>query len=340
VGLIDDWQTRWTVLLVCMLLPAGLAGATVWIQWRNWRTRGWTETTGRVDSARPVAREVTSTRMRTTGSNRSTEFVTDQDVRTRNLAQVTYSFAVGGTTYRSKRVCLMGEPDGTIAAILRRYPQGRVVTVYYNPDDPNESILERENPAKIREAWLGIAALAALILGGYFAITSGTEWLETVIAKPKRAPAMTLLIVISLVVIMITRAITKQTRAMKSWPTTVGKIIRSEVTTTLQHHSRPNRPGRSYDVTMYHPRIVYAYEVGGLSFQGDDIGWSTSANRPAVAEKQVKRHPLNAQVRVFYNPDDPAEATLSPAAGKLPLILWFVAGAIAFVAHALGWLIP
>src|SRR6185369_12142016 len=102
------------------------------------------------------------------------------------------------------------------------------------------------------------------------------------------------------------RAITKQTRAMKSWPTTTGKIVRSEVTTTMQHHSRPNGTGRSYDVTMYHPRIVYAYEVGGLSFQGDDIGWSTSANRPSVAEKQVKRHPLHAQVRVFYNPDDPA----------------------------------
>ena len=80
MGLIDDWQTRWTVLLVCMLLPLGLVCATLWIQWRNWRTREWIETTGRVESARPVAREVKSTRVRTTGTHRNTEFVTDQDV--------------------------------------------------------------------------------------------------------------------------------------------------------------------------------------------------------------------------------------------------------------------
>jgi hypothetical protein len=59
-----------------------------------------------------------------------------------------------------------------------------------------------------------------------------------------------------------------------------------------------------------------------------------------VAEKQVTRHPVQSQVRVFYNPDDPAEATLSPAMGMLPLVLWLVAAAIAFAAFALGWLIP
>src|SRR5436189_4307675 len=37
------------------------------------------------------------------------------------------------------------------------------------------------------------------------------------------------------------------------------------------------------------------------------------------------RYPLQSQVGVFYNPDDPAGATLSPAGGVLASILWFVA---------------
>jgi len=323
-----------------MLLPVGLAGATLWIQWRNWRTRRWSETTGRIDSARSAAREVTSKRFRTSGSDRNTEFVTDEDTRTRNFAAVSYSFAVGATTYHASRICLMGDPEGSVSAILKRYPQGRIVSVYFNPDDPNESILEREDPAKVREAWLGAAALAALILAVFFAIAYGVDWLETVVAKPARAPAMTMLIVMSLVVLMMSRALTTQTRAMKKWPTTTGRIIRSEVTTSTQHHSRPSSARRDYDVTMYRPRIVYAYEVGGDSYEGDDIGWSTSANKPSVAEKEVKRYPPQSQVRVFYNPVDPAEATLSPAGGVFALILWLVAGAVAFAAFALGWLIP
>ena len=100
-----------------------------------------------------------------------------------------------------------------------------------------------------------------------------------------------------------------------------------------------NRPRGDYDVTMFVPRIVYAYEADGHSFQSDDIGWSTSANRRSVAEKQVKRYPLQSQVRVYYNPDDPAQATLAPSVGRLALLLWFIAGAVAFAAFAVGWLI-
>jgi hypothetical protein len=179
-----------------------------------------------------------------------------------------------------------------------------------------------------------------MILGCFFAITEGAAWLQTVVVQPTRAPAVMMLIVVSLVVILIVRAVGKQARAMKKWPTATGRIIRSEVITSLQQHRRPNRVRGDYDVTMYVPRIVYSYEADGHSFEGDDIGWSTSANRRSVAEKYVKRYPLQSQVRVFYNPDDPAEATLAPTAGTLALILWFVAAAIAFAAYAVGWLLP
>ena len=143
----------------------------------------------------------------------------------------------------------------------------------------------------------------------------------------------------SLFVLMLSRVFTKQARAMKKWPTTDGRIVRSQVTATTQHHSRPGS-GRSYDVTMYVPRIVYAYEADGHTFESDDIGWSSSDNRPSVAEKYVKRYKLHSRVRVFYNPDDPAQATLSPSLGVIPLILLLVSGGMAIAAAAVGWLIP
>ena len=89
---------------------------------------------------------------------------------------------------------------------------------------------------------------------------------------------------------------------------------------------------------MYVPRIVYAYEADGHTFESDDL-----AGRPAATyvgrRKYVKRYKLHLRARVFYNPDDPL-ATLSPSLGVIPLILLLVSGGMAIAAAAVGWLIP
>ena len=149
-----------------------------------------------------------------------------------------------------------------------------------------------------------------------------------------------LLIVVSLLLYMFSRVFTKHANAMKKWPTTPGRIIQSYVTTTLQRHRRPYRSSGDYNVTMYVPRIVYSYDVGGHAYQGDEVGWSTTSNRQSVADKQVKRYPLGTEVRVFYNPDNPAEATLSTSIGMLPVIFWVLSGLAAAGAVTVGWLLP
>ena len=97
-------ETRWIVLLLCLLLPAGMVVAALWIQWRNWRTRSWREAMGRVETSRSVAREVRAQRFRTTGTGVNTEHVSGEDLRTHNVAEVAYSFVVGPTTYRGNRI--------------------------------------------------------------------------------------------------------------------------------------------------------------------------------------------------------------------------------------------
>src|SRR5262249_54098102 len=154
---------------------------------------------------------------------------------------------------------------------------------YYNPADPNDCVLEKDDGGNIGHAWRGIAALFAWILAGFVIITLGADWLETVTPHPARVPVVTGLIIFSLVMILFGRMLARQTHAMRKWPTAAGRIVRSDVTTTVQQHNRPNMV-RDYRVTMYVPRIVYAYEVGGNPLEGDDIGWTASANKPSVAQ--------------------------------------------------------
>ncbi len=181
----ESLEIRWIALFVCLLIPAGLACAAIWVQRQSRRVSAWAQTTGRIDSAKAVARDVRSTEFHATGSGSSSGFVTEEKIQTRNFAEISYSFTVGGKTHYGSRIGLVSGPRYfDVAATLKRYPQGRSVTVYYNPENPDECILEREDPRNIRKGWRAIAILVALILVGFMAITQGAEALRNVITDP------------------------------------------------------------------------------------------------------------------------------------------------------------
>ncbi len=333
-------ETRWIILLICLSIPALLAAATVWIQIQNRRIRSWREAAGRIVSSKATAREVRSHTVRTDGIERNKEFVTEETIETRNFAEVSYTFAVGGNTYRGNRVSLSPDPGNVdVAETLQRYPEGKAVTVIYNPIDPNECILERDDPRNIRNAWLAVAVLLALIAVGFVAIGQGANRLSGFITNPAMTPLVMVLGVFALAVMLFARVAGKQARETRAWPKTAGLITQSQVETTVQEHRRAGGGG-DYDVTMYVPRIIYTYQVAGTSFQGDNVGWSGSASTPSFAEKYVKRFALQTPVEVFYNPKLPTQSTLVPASGVLAAVLWAIAVAFIGAAAAVAWLAP
>jgi uncharacterized protein DUF3592 len=333
-------ETRWIVLLICLAVPALLALATVWIQVQNNRIRSWREAAGRIDSSRPVAREIRTHETRTSGSGGDTDFVTDETIETRNFAEISYSFVVGGSTYHGKRISLAPDTGNfEVAETLQRYPQGKAVTVVYNPIDPNECILERDDPANIRKAWFAVAVLMALIAAGFVVITQGADRLGRVIANPAVTPLVVVLGIFALATMLFARVAGKQARETKAWPKAAGRISRSEIETTVQQHRRTGLR-HDYDVTMYVPRVVYTYQVNGASFEGDNVGWSGSASTSAFAEKFIKRFALQSPVEVFYNPQAPTQSTLVRAGGTFAVVLWTLAIAFIGAAVAVAWLTP
>jgi hypothetical protein len=333
-------ETRWIVLLICLAVPALLALATVWIQVQNNRIRSWREAAGRIDSSKPVAREIRTHETRTSGSGGDTDFVTDETIETRNFAEISYSFVVSGSTYRGKRIGLAPDPGNSeVAETLQRYPAGKTVTVIYNPIDPNECILERDDPANIRKAWFAVAVLVALVVAGFVVITQGADRLGGMIANPAMTPLVVVLGLFALATMLFAWVAGKQARETKAWPKTAGRISRSEIETTVQQHRRTGLR-HDYDVTMYVPRVVYAYQVNGASFEGDNVGWSGSASTSAFAEKFIKRFALQAPVEVFYNPQAPTQSTLAPAGGTFAVVLWTLAVALIGAAVAVAWLTP
>jgi hypothetical protein len=334
-------ETRWIVLLICLSIPAFVAGATTWIQFQNRRISSWREAAGQIVSSKAAAREIRSHVTRTSGGGRNeTDFVTDETIETRNFAEISYSFVVGTSTYHGKRISLAPDPGNfEVAETLQRYPEGKTVTVIYNPLNPNECILERDDPSNIRKAWLAVGVLVALIAIGFVIITQGADRLSGIIKNSAMTPLVVVLGVFALAVMLFARVAGKQARETKSWPKTAGRITRSEIETTVQQHRRSGL-ARDYDVTMYVPRVIYTYQVGGTSFEGDNVGWSGSASTPSFAEKFIKRFALQTPVEVFYNPLVPTQSTLVPAGRTLAVVLWIIAVAFIGAAFAVAWFTP
>ena len=111
------------------------------------------------------------------------------------------------------------------------------------------------------------------------------------------------------------------------WSTTNGRIIASKVVESQQPVRR--RPGlTTYRMmTFYGPHVTYDYVVAGKSYQANrlHVGQGLLSSESSDAERQAARYPTGNSVTVYFNPDNPAEATLSLKVASGTRILWLIA---------------
>jgi hypothetical protein len=116
----------------------------------------------------------------------------------------------------------------------------------------------------------------------------------------------------------------RKAHTMSHWPTVGGKI------------------SSSWEVLDGEP-LSYDYEVGGRSYVGHQVSWSTgggSSTAAATAQELAEKYPPGADVTVYYDPKHPATAVLEPrnlqnAAVSIVATVAFGFFALAFLAAAL-----
>lgn len=82
---------------------------------------------------------------------------------------ISYQYVVGGTEYQGKRRTLVnagvaGILRGAAQQVVARYPVGSEVTVFHDPENPGEAVLERTDP--VAGPILLFALGAALVVAG------------------------------------------------------------------------------------------------------------------------------------------------------------------------------
>jgi hypothetical protein len=228
----------------------------------------------------------------------------------RNKAAVTYEFTAGGNVYTGTRISIGENPAEGAHATVRRYAKGTTVPVYYDPDNPQNCVLERDAPVSAGCLWGGAATLllagaviSALIVQGDAIGQALSRWVPG-IQHPQMVIGSALMGLFAILGFIAGR---RQATKAASWPVAQGQIVSSNVESF--HSSTSDDTHR---IPHYKAVIEYRYEVQGQEYHSSrlSLGAEVSSSSRAAADKLVALHPAGRLVNVHYDPQDPASATL------------------------------
>jgi hypothetical protein len=308
----------WVFYLILAAIPGVILFAVAYKLVEVRRARSWPSTPGRVVASGTEALPVPS------GGPRST------DTELRNFARVEYVYTVGGREYRCDRVSI-GENTGNfeVPETSARYPVGKAVTVYYDPANPEQAVLERELPSGVgRGLAIFVGLIAALVGGGVL----GYYWLlgvvQSAIGNPARAPFVTACLGFAVVAAMMALAFNRYALQTRRWPRVPGQIESASVKAFQER--KDDGPGWR---THYRPEIVYSYVVEGVRYTGDKAsrGVQSSSTMEAPARRRAARYAPGSTVPVYYNPENPAESVLNPGSWA-PWLVWLIPAIVLAIA--------
>ncbi|PWH16906.1 MAG: hypothetical protein DDG59_08690 [Anaerolineae bacterium] len=133
------------------------------------------------------------------------------------------------------------------------------------------------------------STLFALLCGGGFVLVFGVLGIWLIITSRKQR---------------------QKAEASQNWPTVAAQIVLSEVreSSSLDEEGDIRR--------SYFPHVEYTYQVGEMTYRGDKLTFGAKRGyaSPKKAQEQIARYPVGAQVRAYYNPENPQEAVLEQRA--------------------------
>jgi hypothetical protein len=292
--------------------------------WQAREARSWPQAAGKVVTSVAELREV-----RVSDDEREDGY----RMESRNFANVTYEYSVGGRKLGNNRISI-GEDLGNfqVAEKLAKYPAGSIVTVYYNPRHHDQAVLERDLPKGL---WgclgIGSAIVIAIIFGSAFGINQSYLFLAHYVARPDLAGLVVGFGAFGLVVALMAWAVQRQASMATRWPVVPGTIKLSE----MEEYHEASEPGGARGVEMFGKRVTYTYLYQNVRYTNEcaRVAAGTPSASNKMLEKLMARYHDGAPVDVHVNPENPAEATLDARGdGRLAYVLWGIAAVFAALA--------
>ena len=113
------------------------------------------------------------------------------------------------------------------------------------------------------------------------------------------------------------------------WPTTAGKVVSNEI----------DKSNGSDDDTPYNIYVRYTYQVHGQTFKNNSIRHHAMISFATMdqAEEYIKKYPVGGIVKVYYDPQNPADAMLIPGSTAEGPFLIFFGIFLSFISVLIAW---
>lgn len=280
------------------------------------RASGWSTAVGRI-----VKSSTAAERHRSAG----------EATTVKTMPAVEYEFSVGGRKVRGNRIGI-GEDSGgaNTGATLRRYTVGAAVTVYYDPANPKNCVLERGVPEGVGKGLAIIVGFVIVLVGVVYWLATGAPRLVERHYPHANVPIVIIAASLGVLVLLLFVASWRMSRRAADWPLVRGTVL-SSGTETIEKHSNGRR-------TLTHaPAIEYAYRVNDVDYVSRQVklGVTMSAGK-SYAAGVASRYPKGAAIDVHYDPADPSNAALENPAGTRWFLLAVAAALFALAAHQAG----
>ena len=293
----DDGTPIWLWLLA-LALPALLVGVVSYVTVRTVKAARWLETQARITESR-----IEVERHRFAGDT----------TKVRNLPYVAYDFVANGATVRGTQISVGVAPADNVDVVLKHYPVGATVPVYYDPANPTDCVLERTPPVSLGALWGGTAAA----LAAYGAVV---VWLNSDLsfsdladrALPSVHHPLLTLAAGGFGLFSLAAGVWNRMHVRKAfpWQSTPGAIVSS---VTESYRDTGTRSGGQH--TYYKALIEFSYQVDGQEYHNtvgaSDVVHLRVAGARDAADAEVARYPTGSPVTVFYDPQNPTRSALT-----------------------------
>ena len=324
-GVLPFVMPGWVFMaLFAMAIPAAIFGVIIHKMQQVRRTANWPSAQGRI----------VHSQMRTVRREKA-----DAATKVGNVPAVEYVYSVNGVEYHGKRIGIGEIPADSpqAEAALERYQVGRTGPVFYNPDKPEEAVLERDPPARPAVVY-GVAALVMLV--GLAVVVTFTqaraiiEWLQPYFPPGAVVQGVLFCGAAGLLMLLFLASERRAATAATRWPTATGTILSS----FAESHRTLVPRGRGQTVVVWSPVVEYNYRVLDRDYHGSRVAFgAAAAGARELAEMTVARYPVGQMVAVHFNPATPSVAVLEPRVAfnwsTLLVTIAFFAAAVFFS----GW---
>ncbi len=249
----------------------------------------------------------------------------------KTMPDVEYEFSVGGHKIRGNRIGI-GEDSGgaNTEATLRHYTVGAAVTVYYDPANPKNCVLERGVPEGIGKAMAILAGVVVVFAGIIYWLITGAPRLVERFYPHANTPVVIFAGAFGALVLLFFLGSWRMSRRAADWPLVRGTVLSSG---TERVQNRTN--GRT--MVTYAPVVEYGYRVNDVDYVSRQIklGVATSASE-SYAGRVAARYPKDAVIDVHYDPANPANAALENPSGSSWFLLALAVALFALAAQQAG----